>query len=96
MQRSEGGMARGGCQDSISTLIPRKGSRRHVKLLARDWRQPQTVSKTCKNGKKLFEEQQIATRWGEYSKELFKDDQPLKEIIVETTGTESQKCSTAS
>ena len=48
-----------------------------------------------KNGKKLFEEQ-IATRWEENSKELFKDDQPLQEIIVETTGTESQKCSTAS
>lgn len=49
-----------------------------------------------KNGKKLFEEQQIAARWEEYNKELFKDDQPLQEITVETTGTESQKRSTAS
>jgi len=37
-----------------------------------------------KSGKTLFEEQQIAARWEAYIIELFEDDQPLKEFILET------------
>ena len=37
--------------------------------------------------KTLLEEQQIAARWEEYIKELFEDDQPLQEIILETAET---------
>ena len=89
MKRSEGGIARGEMPRSQKTKS-QPDSKEMLKVTREIVGKRSTPASKCikdKSGKTLFEEQQIAARWEAYIIELFEDDQPLKEFILETAET---------